>query len=202
MILFIKNGPYTSNSICPPRSGAAGCIMAKKWKPPIREVTPARPYVALVFDDPNVYVQARDELIGYFGHLDYETAPISTESLQSPYFPVTRRAVRFVSFERQVGREELVDMRKKTLQIEMRYQHEGRPLVELDPGYVSEFSVVRTALEEDFHRVYLYHGIHAEPLYYFEKLSYRPLIHTPEFFRKKEIVIVFNDLRVIHMAQS
>ena len=70
-----------------------------------------------------------------------------------------------------VAREELVDIRKKTLAIEATHQHEGFPLLELDPGYITEYTAVRSSIEDDFHRIYLFHGICAETLYYFQNSS-------------------------------
>lgn len=176
--------------------------MAKKWKPPVREPRPARLYVAVSFDDLDVFFKVRRELESTFGKVDYETESQETASLLSLYGGVARSQIRFLSYARPIGREELVDIRRKLLNLEMRHVHEGRPLAELDPGCVSEFNVVRTSLEEDFHRIYLYGGIFAETLYYYERMTFRPYLHTPEFYRRPEIITIFNDLCLIHSTQK
>ena len=174
--------------------------MSKKWRPPLEDAGPARPYVAVVFDDPDIYLKVKKELSAVLGQIDFETETFDTSGLSSAYGLVVRRSLRFLSFLRQVGRDELVDIKKKTLNIEINHQHEGRPLVELDPGYVSEYTVVRTALTEDFHRIYLYHGVFAEVLYFTERLSFQPMPHTPNYYRRKDILTVFNDLKLIHIS--
>ena len=171
-----------------------------KWRPPIEEPDPCRLYVALAYDDPASYFQVKKDLERQWGGVDFETEAGSSDGWQPLYGGVARRLVRFLSFERPIGREELVDIRKRTLGLEAKYQFEGRPLLEIDPGYVTKYSVVRTGLIEDFHRIYLYHGMFAESLLYYEKMSYRPWTHTPDFFRQEDVVTVFNDLRVIFTA--
>lgn len=174
--------------------------MAARWKPPLSEPSVGRPYVLCAFDDLEGFSGVRKDLVARFGPVDFETENISGENLQSQYGALPRRMARVLSFGRPAAREELVDIRRRALAIESKHQTHGRPTVELDPGYVVEFAVVRTALAEDFHRIYLYGGVFAETLYYFERLSFRPQIHTPQFFRRKEVLGVFNDLRLIHLA--
>jgi len=176
--------------------------MSGTWKPPLFEPIPARPFVSAVFDDPDAYLTVKKDLAREFGPIDYETPSFSSKGLTSLYGGAARSRIRFLSFERMVGLDELVDMRKKTLGIEVKRQEKGRPLIELDPGYVSEYTVVRTALEEDFHRIYLFHGIFAEILYYQDKGLYQPLSHTPTFFRQKDVITMFNDLNVIRSSNS
>lgn len=172
----------------------------RSWKAPYAKPSSARPYILCACDDLEALETVRKDLTVRFGAIDFESGTISGETRQSLYGSLPRRIVRVLSFNRPVSREELVDTRRRSLAIETRHQKQGRPIVELDPGYVVEFSVVRTSLAEDFHRVYVYGGVFAETLYYFERLSFRPQIHAEQFFRRKEVLGVFNDLRLIHQA--
>lgn len=171
--------------------------MSGKWKPPVKEPRPARLFLNCAFQDDESFHDAKKRLAAEFGKVDFETNPDPLLPVPSLYGLPELKSFRLLSFERPVAREELVDIRRRCLALETRFQKDGRPLVELDPGYVTSFGVMRTSLEEDFHRVYLYGGIYAETLYYFEKLSYRPWVHTPEFFRSPEIFAAFNDLHLI-----
>lgn len=168
-----------------------------KWKPPLKEPPAARFYLGCSFAEEEHFHDMKKRLVAEFGKSDFETNPDPLLPVPSLYGGYDLKRYRVLSFERPVGREELVNLRTRCLSLEGRFQENGRPLVELDPGYVTSFAVVRTALEEDFHRIYLYKGIYAEGLYYFEKLSYRPWLHTPEFYRSPEILTAFNDLRLI-----
>ena len=175
--------------------------MGRNWKPPLSSPSPARAYLLLAFNDRDIFFQVRKELISQFGPIEYETEDYPAGHWLSSYGS-SYRSLRILSFERLVKREELVDIRKRTLSIESRYQSKGLPTIELDPGYLSPYIVVRTALDEDFHRIYLYAGIYAESLLQFEKLSFRPFSHTQNYFCQKEIIAVFNDIRLIHLCDK
>jgi hypothetical protein len=167
------------------------------WKPKILEPPPCRIYIAALFDDLQRYFDVKKEIENRLGTIDYNTESMDSDALSSLYGGVSRRHVRFMSFARPSGREELVDLKKKTITIETKFQSDGRPQVELDIGYVTEFSVVRSALEDGFHRIYLFGGIFAETLYFFENYNFQPVQGAPTFYFKKEVVTVFNDLRLI-----
>ena len=153
--------------------------------------------MAANYDDPELYLEARKELTRLFGRADFETPVLDAEGLTPLYAASPKAHYRVMSFERRVGREELVDVRRKTMQMESRSQNDNLPRMELDPGYVCPYTVVRSSLSEDFHRIYLYHGIFAETLYRFEQMAYRPFSHTPEFYRRPDVLTIFSDLRLI-----
>ncbi|MCE9596620.1 MAG: DUF4416 family protein [Spirochaetia bacterium] len=176
--------------------------MAEKWKPILSEPRAARLYIACFFDDAEPYLSMKKSLESAFGKSDYESQSIDTDLLMPLYTNIARRVLRILSFRRQVGREEIVDVRKRTLGLEAGLQQVGRPLVELDPGYVTEFTVVRTSLKDDFHHIYFYSGIFGESLYYFENASFRPFLQTPEFYRSEAVIAAFNDLRLIHVTEQ
>jgi len=175
--------------------------MALKWRPNIKEPPAARFYIGCAFNDDEPFHDMKKKLASEFGKIDFETDPDPMMPVPSLYASHEYRAFRVISFERPIAREEIVDLRRRCLALEIRQQKSGQLLVELDPGYVHPFGVVRTALEEDFHRIYLYGGVYGETLYYFEKMSFRPWLHTPEFYRAGEIQVAFNDLRLI-VSQS
>jgi len=171
-----------------------------KWKPKIIEPSLCRIYIAALFDDLQRYFDVRQELESRLGKIDYNTESMDSDVLPSLYSNISRRHVRFLSFERPSGREEIVDLKKKTIAIETKFQSEGRPQVELDLGYVTEFSVVKSSLEDGFHRIYLYGGVFAETLYTYENYRFEPVRGVPAFYSRKEVVTVFNDLRHILCA--
>jgi len=167
-----------------------------RWKPVLHEPPPCRIFCVALFDDLQRFVEVKRRLESQFGSIDY-----SSEAIEIGALPLSgtipRRHARMVSFERPAGREELVDLKKRTLSIEGEFQAEGHPLVQLDIGYVAPSSVVRAHLLDEPHRVYLYSGVYGESLLHYDRFSFRPFPHTEEFYCQKEILLVFNDLRLI-----
>lgn len=172
--------------------------MGRSWKPDLKEPEPARLYIACLFNQADGFSKVRKIVEAEFETIDYEANAQPDMPPDSLYSDESRNLIRILSFERPVGRHELVDIRKRTLQIESRFKKDGYPVVELDPGYVTGNTVVRTALNDDQHRIYLYGGIYAETLYFYEKLSYRPWLYTPESYKSAGMIAIFNDLRLIH----
>lgn len=160
----------------------------------------ARMYIACGYDDEGALDEMRRRVTAEFGTIDFEAKTDALDPVPSLYDFPEREHMHVFSLARPVGREEMVDIRKRCLALEYKYQEYGLPRVELDPGYITEFAAVRTTIEDDIHRVYLYGGIYAEPLLYFERYSYRPFLHSPEFYRNPEVLALFNDMRLIHIS--
>jgi hypothetical protein len=171
--------------------------MAQSWKPPLVEAGRVRTFLSLHYDDAEHLATVRPGIEKIFGKPDYETQAVVKSAT---IYHKPRKLYKLLSFPDLAAREEITALRKKTLTLEKRHVREALPLVEMDPGYVGEFTVVRTALEEDFHRIYLYGGIFAESLYFFERGSFRPWVHSPEFYRQSDILTFFNDLHMIFEA--
>lgn len=168
-----------------------------KRKEVLQEPSLCRIYILAVFDDLQKFFDVRKEVEARFGPVDYASDSLTAEDLPSQYSGIPRRNARILSFQRPSGREELVDFRKRTLSIEDKLLSDGIPAVELIPGYVSEYNVIESAVEDDFNRIYLYGGIFAGSLYYYENHSFRTFSHSPQFYSRKEVVMIFNDLRLI-----
>ncbi len=177
--------------------------MSKKWKPPFeKKDLQARLFIVCSYDSDNKeYIKKiKHHLEAFFGKIDFEIQFTPLIPIASQYFSNKEYDIyHLLSFERPIVREEIVDIRLKTLQLETKFQKDGFPVVELDPGYVTSNQVVRTSLFEDKHKIYLYKKIYSETLFYFEKGSFKPFIHTPKFFRSHDITTTFNDLRLIYV---
>lgn len=175
-------------------------MSSAKWKPELAEPDAARMYIACGYDDPNALDEMRRRVTSEFGTIDFEAKTDTLDPVPSLYSFPEREHMHIFSLARPIGRHEMVDIRKRCLALEYRFQEYGLPKVELDPGYITEYVAVRTALEDDIHRIFLYGGVYAETLLYFERYSFRPFLHSPEFYRNAEVLALFNDMRLIHIS--
>lgn len=173
-------------------------LKSKQNLPPLIAPPPARVYSIVAFNNIEDFFYARKKLAMLFGTIDYETNDYSTQGWSSIY-GVSYSWLRFISFERLIKREELVNIRQQTLQLERQKQSHWKILFDIDPGYITQYNVVRTVLQDSFHRVYLYGGIFAESFYHFSEFSYKAFEHSSEFFCRDDIIQAFNDLRIIHL---
>ena len=172
-----------------------------KWQAPIIQLPLARAYILCAFNESEIFFQIHKELKSRFGLTEYETDIHSITFWESSY-NLNFDKLKIISFNRLIRREELVDFRKQCLQIEMRFQKMGRPDIELDPGYLTQNSVIHTSLFDYPQNIYLYGGIFAENLMYFENNTFKANSHTGEFFKRRDVISTFNDLRIIHLSDK
>jgi len=69
---------------------------------------------------------------------------------------------RFLSFKRSFDLEKLPDAKLFCSEIEKIYSKGGKRLVNIDPGYITNNSVVLASFKERAHRIYLREGVYAD----------------------------------------
>jgi hypothetical protein len=171
--------------------------MAKRWKPELQEPPPCRYFTAIQFDDLQIFFKIRPHLSALFGPVDYDSEAIGLKPIPAHPGEMTRRHARVLSYGRPSGREEIVDLTKRVLTIREETQSEGRPKFDIDVAYLTEYSVIRSSMTDGFHSVYMYGGIYAEPICYFEKFAFHGFEHTVPFYRQKEMLLILSDLRIL-----
>ncbi|MCS7205425.1 MAG: DUF4416 family protein [Leptospiraceae bacterium] len=177
--------------------------MNKRWKPPFEKEKLARLFIVAIYDEENQFriEKFKEKFQNFFGKIDFELNIRPLLAIPSNYISNKEYGIfHLFSFERPISREEIVDIKYKVLKLENHYQKEGFPIIELDVGYVTEIQAIRTTISEDIHRIYLYKKIYSETLYFFDKNTYKPFIHTPKFYRSPDIITLFNDLRLIYVS--
>ncbi len=189
--------------------------MKKKWKPEI--LTPSPGLLAIVISPAESHLMGalRKKLESAFGPVDYESPVIKKDALSAGLsfiadtpgfeesFPLSGGTTFLtLGFRRPVLREEITDIKKQLLGILSGFQDNGKLLLDADALCITEMSIVRPVLTEKKHTVYLYGGIHAENLFYFEKLTYVPWPHTQYPYRMKQVIQTLNDLRMIYVLDK
>ncbi len=76
---------------------------------------------------------------------------------------------RFVLFGKPIARGELSEMKVFGNEVEGTFAKDGKRMINLDPGYVTEHNVVLASCKEFPHRVYIGNGIYAEVEMMFKK---------------------------------
>jgi hypothetical protein len=127
-----------------------------------------------------------------FDYTDYYTREMGTDLLR-----------KFISFERLIQPEEIVEIKLFTndLEKEFVYPNTDRRRANLDPGYVSAAKLVLASTKDHIHRIYLRDGIYAEITLRMEKKTFRPWQWTYPDYRSEEYIAIFNEIRRIYMEQ-
>ena len=110
---------------------------------------------------------------------------------------------KFVSFERLIQPEELVEIKSCTNDLEKKFLHadtDGRR-INLDPGYVSAAKLILASTKDHIHRVYLRDGIYAEITLKMERGTFRAWQWTYPDYRSEKYIDIFNRIRRMYMEQ-
>lgn len=140
----------------------------------IRPVEAVKLICGIIAADAGMADQARAELEKRYGRIDIEAGPFPFDSTDYYVEEMGSDLERwFVSFEGMIDPGHLVDIKRETNAIEIRFTAIDRGAlrrrVNLDPGYVTPAKLVLATTKDFAHRVYLGQGIYAEVTLNFKK---------------------------------
>jgi hypothetical protein len=148
--------------------------------------------VGLLGADPEILKKAREILTSRFGPEEEVLAPIAftwtryyaDELGDSPWRS-------FVSYETLIPREELVDIKRYTNDLETELSPEVARRINLDPGYMTLGQFFLATTKDQRHRVYIRDGIFVEPTLYFQDGNFFPFEWTYRDYRSEEYRMYF-----------
>ncbi len=106
---------------------------------------------------------------------------------------------RFISFEKLILPDQLVQIKLKTNEIEHQYITDGNRKINIDTGYITPERLILATGKNFTHRVYLTKGIFADLTLMFQNKSYTPLEWTYPDYATPETIEFFNDIRKQYM---
>ncbi len=142
------------------------------------------------------------ELSNTFGQADWNSPELFFD--RTKYYaremgwPLYRR---FISFEKLIQPDNLVQIKLKTNELERQYLQDGNRLVNIDPGYISPERLVLATGKNYVHRIYLSKGIYADLTLVYKRKSFVPLEWTYPDYAEPEIMGLFNGVRMQYMNQ-
>lgn len=166
------------------------------------EHEPVKLVIGILFSDERRYTEARRRLLNLYGPVDYECEPFVftfthyyDEEMGLPIFRT------FLSFERLIQPEALVDIKLTTNVLEEELAVEGRRLVNLDPGYMQMGKFVLATTKDQMHRIYLAKGIYAEVTLHYQKKSWQSWPWTYPDYASEVYKKILLHIRELYYAQ-
>lgn len=156
-------------------------------------------WVVLSFDLEDSYFYAKKLLESDYSPILYESNPMPKwilPPLQRSIY-LTGNQSRILSFQRRIHRDELPPIYKQGLKVTKKLVKKD-PSLRIYPGYLTRFNTVLASSTDDFHKIYLYHGIYGEIIYKYigSRLSVQET--APEFFHTRDVMYFFTNLREAH----
>ncbi len=174
----------------------------------IRAAQPVKLIVGLLGGDVDLLRRARQLLAHEYGTVDLESDfwPFEeTDYYAAEMGPGLQRW--FLSFERLVRPEALVEIKRRTNELESKIAEQcllperPRP-VNLDPGYVSLAKLVLATTKDRDHRIYLGGGIYAEVTLHYRDKAWQAWPWTYADYRRPEYLAWFERVRSVYRKQS
>lgn len=157
-------------------------------------------FLIISFNNLEVFYRVKSKVEKEFSRIYLESKPMPkwTVELSETLASKIGEGTKILAFKRRIHREELPDIKRRCVSIRQRFLKDD-PSLRIIPGYVCSHNVIIATVNDDFHRVYLFHGVYAEIVYKFEKLKLQFIETAPEFFAMKDVTYFFTTLREYHV---
>lgn len=153
-------------------------------------------FLVVSYELDETYFRVKEFAESTFSESLYESIPMPKWML-----PETERSVyltgthtRILSLKQRINREELPSLYKECLAITKKLRKLD-PLLRIVPGYLTKHNVIIANSMDDFHRIYLFHGIYAEIVYKYQRSEILVQETAPSFFHTREAIYFFTNLR-------
>ena len=173
------------------------CHLVKKMKP----IEPDRVkfFIGILLSDKKLLKKATCFIEEKFGEIDY-TSPDFNFNVSDYYkdemgSPILRK---FVSFANLINPGELAKIKIKTNEIENLLSVNNKRKINLDPGYMDLNKVVLASAKYNGQKIYLDHGIYADPTLWYEKGSFHTYPYSFPDFKTGEYLEAFVKIRALY----
>jgi len=107
----------------------------------------------------------------------------------------------FVCFERFVPPQYLWKIKHRTIELENAEKIGAKRVMNLDPGYLTLYSLVLASTKEACYRVYIEKGIYGQPMLQYKKGKFAPFEFTYPDYSDERTLFFFNEVRQIYSRQ-
>ncbi len=158
--------------------------------------------IPVLYSDENILGKIIPELYDEFGETDFRSESFIfsfTNYYDDEMEGETFRT--FFSFKKLIDIEELVNIKKKTNWLELKYSVNGKRKVNLDPGYLELGKFVLATTKDQQHRLYIRDGIYEEITLYYRAKIWRHYDWTYPDYRSENYKSILMQVREIYYKQ-
>ena len=163
---------------------------------------PAKLVVSILGNADKNILKAKELLEREFGPADFvsDVQPFDWTDYYGPEMgkPLVRR---FIGFDRLVAADRLSEIKLFANDLEQTLSVSGKRAVNLDPGFLTQGSLVLATGKDRAHRIYLGKGIFADLTLVYQNKSYRPLPWTYPDYACEEVIAHMNRIRLRYGQQ-
>jgi hypothetical protein len=102
---------------------------------------------------------------------------------------------KIISFRKLIEREELVDIKIFTNEVEKKFSIEGKRKINIDPGYIAPEHLILATGKGYYHRPYLGKGVYADLTLVYKHKQFHTLEWTYPDYGSEDLRELFKKLR-------
>ncbi len=169
---------------------------------PLKPPDPVKYFVGLLVNSTRLVDKTIKDMESYFGPHDFLSEAFDfnvTDYYEEEMGSDLKRL--FVSFDRLIGAEKIVEMKLKTDEIEDRYRENGLRRVNIDPGYIDFYKVVLASHKYGGQKIYLGEMVYADFTLYYWKKNFAAFEWTFPDFKDARYYLTLKCIREIYRKQ-
>ncbi len=161
---------------------------------------PVQFFVGVLIADMELWDRVRGAIEANWGRIETESNRIDFDQFTDYYEPeMGKNLVRFwVSIEGIRPQEDLIRIKWSCTAIENVFSRDGKRLVNLDPGYLTEAKLILASFKDFAHRIYLTQGVFADMQMIWYHGKFVPREWTFADYRSETAQKFFTNLRAIY----
>ena len=143
----------------------------------------------------------REKLVDSFGPISY-ISPSMPFTFTDYYNPEMGEGIErfFISFSRLISPDELADAKTITNAIELDEAVDGKRKINLDPGLISEASVILATTKNRAHRIAIGHNLYAEVTLIYQNHGFVSFPWTYADYRSDDVQTILIKMRKDYLA--
>jgi hypothetical protein len=153
-------------------------------------------FAGLIYSQNAPVEECAKELEAELGEIDFQTGEMefdfTTYYEQEMGKGLSRK---IISFRKLIEREELVDIKIFTNEVEKKFSIEGKRKINIDPGYIAPEHLILATGKGYYHRPYLGKGVYADLTLVYKHKQFHTLEWTYPDYGSEDLRELFKKLR-------
>jgi len=168
----------------------------------INKPTSVKLIMSIFAQEENLLGMTKGILIKKFGPVDFCSQALcfkQTKYYEKEFGADLKR--RFISFKKLIQPDSLWKIKIITNNLEKRFSKDDKRRVNIDPGYISQASLILATTKDFSHRIYIKRGIYQETTLIFKDKTFITLPWTYPDYQSKELIDIFIEMRNLLNSQ-
>jgi hypothetical protein len=168
----------------------------------VREPLPVKFIAAVTYKNQVFLIETKKALESRYGRIDLESAPFAfnhTQYYEKEMGPNLMKQL--FSFDALNAREELIEFKLFSLQLEKKFSEADRRRVNIDPGYLELSKLVVSSTKNFDHRIYLGRGVYGDVQLRYRQGQFVANEWTYPDYRSQDVLNFLIEVRSIYFEK-